>query len=160
MTFLGFSPLLPPAFVVLILSMLVLFATLRLTRLVTTDSLGDWWIRKPLGRWAANHERMTRAAREHTIITMLTEHPDMTDEARRYLEDLAEELDTEDWVSWQGRLISGLYCPYCVGFWIGAAMVILTVVLMPLATLGTLWLVALSILSLSYVVGHLSAQLD
>lgn len=91
---------------------------------------------------------------------MLTEHPDMTDEARRYLEDLAEELDTEDWVSWQGRLISGLYCPYCVGFWIGAAMVILTVVLMPLATLGTLWLVALSILSLSYVVGHLSAQLD
>lgn len=162
MTFLGFSPALHPIFVVLILSILVLFATLRLTRLVTTDDVGEWFLRGPLGRWATGHERRLRHAREQTLVKVLTEHEgDLTPEAREVLEEMSEQLQDEDrWLSWQGKLVSGLYCPHCVGFWLGAVVVVLTVVLMPLDILGTVWLVVLSILALSYAVGHLSARLD
>lgn len=32
-------------------------ATLRLTRFVTTDKLGDWWIVQPAKQWAYSRER-------------------------------------------------------------------------------------------------------
>ena len=162
MTFLDFSQALHPIFEVVILTILVLLATLRLTRLVTTDDIGEWFLRGPLLRWAKSHERRLRHEREQSLVKMLAEQGgDLTPEARGELEEMSEKLQDEDqWISWQGKLVSGLYCPHCIGFWLGAAVVVLTVVLMPLGMLGTIWLVVLSILALSYVVGHLSARLD
>lgn len=162
MTILGFSPALHPIFEVVILTILVLLATLRLTRLVTTDDVGEWLLRSPLLRWAKSHERRLRHEREQALVKMLAERgSDPTPDARAELEELSEQLQDEDqWISWQGKLVSGLYCPHCIGFWLGAAVVVLTVVLMPLGILGTVWLVVLSILALSYAVGHLSARLD
>lgn len=150
-----------PVLTVLIYAILVLLATLRVTRFVTTDTLGDWLIRTPLGRWAAYHEDLTRNARRQAIVEMYAAHPVLTDRSRRYLEAKADELDDpEAWVSWQGRLVSGLYCPHCVGFWIGALAVVLTVVLLPLPVIGLIWTVLLAIFALSYLVGHMSARLD
>lgn len=34
---------------------LILGATMRLTRLVVTDDLGQWWIRDPLDAWVHEH---------------------------------------------------------------------------------------------------------
>lgn len=162
MTFLDFSQALHPIFEVVILTILVLLATLRLTRLVTTDDVGEWFLRGPLLRWAKSHERLLRHEREQTLVKRLTEHEgDLSPEDREALEEMSEQLRDEDqWISWQGKLVSGLYCPHCVGFWIGALVVVLTFVLVPLGMLGTVWLVVLSILALSYAVGHLSARLD
>lgn len=162
MTILGFSPALHPIFEVVILTILVLLATLRLTRLVTTDDIGEWFLRGPLLRWAKAHERRLRHEREQSFLKMLAEQgSDPAPDARAELEELSEQLQDEDqWIGWQGKLVSGLYCPHCIGFWLGAVVVVLTVVLMPLSILGTIWLAVLSILALSYVVGHLSARLD
>jgi len=65
-------------------AVLVLGATMRLTRLVVADDLGLWLIRYPAYRWS--NERDPRAE------------------------------------TWRAKLVSGLDCPFCVGFWIGAGV--------------------------------------
>ena len=47
--------------------LLVLGATLRLTRLVTTDKLGAWLLVEPAELWAFRHEMARRAAIQVTV---------------------------------------------------------------------------------------------
>lgn len=97
-----------------------LLATLRLTRLVTTDSLGERLIQQPAEQWATANSPV-------------------------------EENSNGD-LPWRMELVSGLYCPACVGFWLG-----LVVLALPDNRL-TRWV--LRGLALNYVVLHVSSQLD
>ena len=40
---------------------LIVGATMRLTRLVVTDDIGEWWIKEPLTTWIHTHKHMTDA---------------------------------------------------------------------------------------------------
>ena len=74
--------------------LLLLGLTLRLTRLVVGDSISWWYLREPAVRWAQRRTGRTGWNEKY--------------EPRL----------------WQERLVSGLFCPYCVGFWIAAATVL------------------------------------
>lgn len=76
--------------------LLLLGLTLRLARLVITDDISQWWIRFPALQWAARHDRQL---------------PPIPGEG--------EEWQSEVWrPGWRSKLVSGLGCPWCVGFWI------------------------------------------
>lgn len=144
-----------------LVAVLVIGATLRLTRLATTDSLGGWLLRNPLGKWAARHERARRMAMRKVIDLTDVTDPEMEMETLHLLNAWEEQLaDTESWISWQGRLVSGLFCPFCVGFWIGLGVLATTVLLFPLGAVWSWWLVLLAGLGLNYLVGHVSAKID
>lgn len=99
--------------------LLALGLALRLTRLITSDTITKWYFREPLSHWAS-----------------------------------AKESDH----SW--RLYTGLECPFCIGFWIGAA------VLGSLALAGgpgeaaDWWRWTAAIFALNYVAAHINARLD
>jgi hypothetical protein len=92
---------------------LTLGATVRLTRLVINDDIGEWWIRDPLDAWV--HQTPARM-RHH-------------------------------------KYVEGLTCPYCVGYWIGAA------VLASHAALGhtRLWRYVMASLTLNEVSAYVYA---
>ena len=99
--------------------------TLRLSRLITSDTITDWWLRSPLDKWA----------------------------------DLKEPV----YPGWRAKLVSGLTCPFCVGFWL-TALVVLSLAVMggPGAegTLALVWRYVALAFTLNYVAGHISARLD
>ena len=111
---------------------LVILATARLTRFVTEDWLGHWWLVEPARRWALARQWQSGHL-----------PPDWEDRD-----------ETEPRV----RLVMGLDCPFCVGFWIGTA-VLLAVVLCP-PPLRPVLRFGLAALSLNYVVGHVSSRID
>lgn len=93
---------------------LVVGATLRLTRLITNDSLGQWWVKGPLDVWMhadPAKERHERALVEHD--EMVRHHgielpaPAAPPPARRLR---------------YHQYLAGLECPHCVGYWIGVAV--------------------------------------
>lgn len=115
----------------------LVLATLRATRFVTTDWLGEWTIVRPLKRWA-----------------ILGDHR----EGRGPVEGSDHEVDLHEG-GWRSKLVSGLDCPFCVGFWIGALML----AVLPLSKVpgvGRLVRYAASALALNYITGHISARLD
>lgn len=100
--------------------LLVVGATLRLTRLIIRDDLGVRLIRYPL---------------EEVLIDRLPER-------RHWLAD-------------------GLSCPFCVGFWIGAAVLGLSLGVAALPSPAHLaWEALLAALSLNYLTAHVGARLD
>lgn len=109
---------------------LIVLATARLTRFVTEDWLGHWWLVQPARRWAMYGTKLRHA--------------------QAYVID-QEWQDTEP-TTWRQKLVKGLDCPFCVGFWIGGAVLLASRI--PLAR----WV--LSVFALNYVVGHLSSRID
>lgn len=109
-------------------------ATLRLTRLVVTDDLGDWTIYRPAERWAIRHDGSQLEYEDH----------------RPALDETA---------GWRSKLVSGLSCPFCVGFWIGAGVLAADAV-----TAGTRlergWRFAKAALTLNYATAHVGSRLD
>lgn len=88
-------------------ALLLTLATARLTRLVVWDEIGQWWIKDPIDRAAEQwwHDRMTEAlqtADGHVGV---------------------REIEPEQ--PWWWKYRSGLDCPYCVGFWLGAGVLAL-----------------------------------
>lgn len=109
--------------------MLVL-SIIRLTRLVTTDEIGQWWIKDPIDRAAEQwYSEQTEA-----------------------LHNLSGEIVREPEQPWWWKYRSGLDCPHCVSFW--AALLVLATRKVPGHRLVT------AALATSYVVGHVSARLD
>lgn len=120
-----------------------LLAVLRLTRLITTDSLGARYVIQPA--------------------------------ARKLLESQTTKTKRATERGGKPSQFSGLFwlnslgCPFCVGYWIGAAVTIVTVAL-ALATaiwsdtawpgVYLFWLLLLTTLALNYVVGHIAIRLD
>lgn len=113
---------------------LVLGATARLTRLVITDDLGLWLIKKPVVEWAS---------RRHPLPVIR--------------EGVTELRGWEP--NWRDKLVSGIDCPFCVGFWIGAGVLGGTMVTRPATRLGRVWRFVLAALSLNYVAAHTGARL-
>lgn len=79
----------------------------RLTRLVVWDEIGQWWIKDPIDRAAGQwwHDKTTEAlqtADGHVGV---------------------REVEPEQ--PWWWKYRSGLDCPYCVGFWLGAGVLAL-----------------------------------
>lgn len=138
---------------------LILLTTLRLTRFITTDTLGGWLIADPAHEWADSHEARYRAAREHTINLMRQDHPDADPQLEDWLNKYAATLDDDGPLSWQARLVSGLDCPYCVGFWIGVGVISSYLIARRTGTM-TMWRTAVSTLALNYVVGATAARID
>lgn len=119
---------------------LVLGATARLTRFITTDTLGEWVIDRPLRMWANRSERY--AAHLSPVDPVLLEG----------------EVDPE--AGPRSKAVSGLECPFCVGTWVGyAALASYLLARRRPATLG-LWRFLAAGLSLNYAVGHISSRID
>lgn len=109
-------------------------ATLRLTRFITTDWLGEWVIDKPARDWANSHEAPEVAEGWKSPAT----------------------VDPEN--GWRSKLVHGLECPFCVGFWLGL-LVLITAAVTPRA-LRPVLNVVLGALGLNYLVGHVSSRID
>lgn len=112
---------------------IALLAALRLTRLVTTDWLGEWTIVQPMKAWARRHEGQV----------------DVHEAA-------AQDVGTK---FWRTKMVSGLDCPFCVGFWLTLTCLAFsrTKLPQPAAQIRDLLLKALAG---SYVVGHASSRID
>lgn len=137
---------------------LVTLATLRLTRLVTTDWFGEWTIVRPIKRWAIPHEQQALEDAGRALAADLGfEYTGRTPEAKKAYE--LEEYNPADPFTWQAKLAKGLDCPHCVGFWIGGAVLVAERSLRHTRAGGLLRL-GLSALALSYVTGHISQRLD
>lgn len=74
----------------------LLLAAARLSRLIVTDELGRWLLRDPLTGWA--------------------ERGDGYETVRGHGGTYRQPIE-----GWRTKLVSGLYCPWCVGFWIALA---------------------------------------
>ena len=120
---------------------LVAIATARLTRFVTSDWLGEWTLVRPLKRWAVRAESPM-----HSGPRPAGWDPD----------DREPNPDN----GWRSKLVKGLDCPFCVGFWIGALVLLGEVVTRRWRPLRAVWTFALGALGLNYAVGHVSSRID
>lgn len=114
---------------------LAIGATVRLTRLVVVDEIGEWWFRKPLenaaDRWAVRELARAQAA--------------------------GEEPRTPRWWKYQ----SLWHCPHCTSFWAAVGVLLSGLVLRRLGPVGVgLWRFGTGALAISSIAGHLSAHLD
>lgn len=103
-------------------------ASARLSRLVITDDLGKWWIREPVDR----------AMDEYAAGELLE----------------ADQQGREPQEPWWWKYRSGLDCPFCVGFWLGAAVLVAHRVLP-----APVWRFGVSALALNYVASHIGSRL-
>ena len=125
--------------------LLALGLTARLTRFVVTDDLGGWWIREPAQRWANRHEPTVNGVPVH-----------------RAVESGAVHADGPVPRGWRDKLVSGLDCPFCVGFWLAALVLAsLAVVGGPGADslLAVVWRWVAAVFALNWVAAHLGARL-
>lgn len=178
---------------------LLALATARLTRFVTTDWLGEWWLVRPAKRWAQRHEareieRRSESPRvefdraifgdvvpeEASLLPSASVAPrhgrargrrrkgtrpdvDHVFEEEHYgqpepLPEYSEEPDPDN--GWRSKLVHGLDCPFCVGFWIGGAVLVGEAVTRRAPRLRGAWTLALGALALNYLVGHVSSRID
>lgn len=131
---------------------LIVLATARLTRFVTSDWLGEWWFVGKARAWGERHDKRARRA-EWTAMRDSTPGP-----VPAYAH-WASPRDDEGPRTWQAKLVKGLDCPFCVGFWIGAGVLVLDS-LVGRGPLRPLWALGLTAFSLNYLVGHISARID
>lgn len=82
----------------------LVLASKRLTRLVTTDWLGEWALVRPAKKWAYDRE----GAVDVHLETVITEEGQLVDPTKGF---------------WRTKLISGLDCQWCVGFWTSALVI-------------------------------------
>lgn len=108
--------------------LLVLGLTLRLTRFIITDTLGQWWIQDPVDRAMARYaERKINESK------------------------LTGEAPEEPWW-WKYRV--GLNCPWCIGFWVGVAVVASYL----LWGHNEWWRVVAAMFTLNWVVAHIATR--
>jgi hypothetical protein len=103
--------------------LLLLGATLRVIRMVTTDDIpGQWYIYDPLDRWlhGAPREQWRTYDRLHWQWQAMVadgHNPDTL------VEPLPPPPVGDRHLKWH-RYMEGLGCPFCVGFWLTLAMVL------------------------------------
>jgi len=78
--------------------LLLLGATMRLTRLITSDDLGRWWIKDPLDALFHPRDEMVQDEPGSYTLSRGTAAPRLI-KGHRYL--------------------AGLSCPHCAGTWVG-----------------------------------------
>lgn len=120
--------------------LVLIAASARLTRLITTDDLGQWWVQDPIDRAAQRwYDRQVIRAREARGLVTI----DWDDED--------EEVPQPWW--WKYR--SGLDCPFCIGFWIALGLIAAD---RRLSGRG-LWSLGVQALALNYVAAHAESLL-
>lgn len=140
--------------------LMVVGGTLRLTRLVTSDTLPQWLLIDRLREWSDTAEHAHRLA-WHQTLNRFEEDPDSYDDgAIALLARKRSQLESNEPMSWQARLVSGLSCPHCVGFWIGAIVLLGTWFLAPLPLASLAWGLLLGALTLNYLTAHISSRID
>lgn len=119
---------------------LLILATLRMTRFVTSDYLGEWTLVRRAKAWAVFHD--TQDGNPPPI-------------------GIEEGVDLHSG-GWRSKLVSGLDCPFCVGFWIGALVLLIewATRLPGLRWARPLWTAVLAVFALNEVVGHVSSRID
>jgi hypothetical protein len=150
--------------------LLAVLTTLRLTRLVTTDWVGYWWFRAPAQRWAGRHEvaeiRRRVAAEEdrvngdHTVLPENHAYMNRAGERIGLFEFVTQDYDEKEPWSWQAKLVKGLECPFCIGFWIGVAVLLSLAIARAVPPLLPVWRFFAGTFALNAVVGHVSARID
>lgn len=149
-----------------LMAILILGSTLRLTRLVTSDTLGGWLLRDPADAWAARAERARRIGMVEAVARAADDAREsgipFDSDVAQLVEHWTAQIESNAPITRRGRLVSGLHCPFCVGFWIGAAIVggTAAVIALALGWLTAVWLCLLVALTFNYMAGHLSAKLD
>jgi hypothetical protein len=93
---------------------LLVIATSRAIRFVTEDDLGEWLIQRPVRRWANRHDRAGEYIQHR-------DRPDLIDA-------MAAGTAVEPDFGWRSKLASGADCPWCIGLWIGGAILATEVV--------------------------------
>lgn len=84
---------------------LLAFAAKRLTRLVTTDWIGEWMLVRPAKKWAYKYDGPV----DVHVSTVVGPEWTIVDPSRGY---------------WRTKLISGLDCDWCVGVWAAVLLVL------------------------------------
>lgn len=127
---------------------LVALAALRATRFITSDKLGEWWLVGPAKRWAARREVPddVRADLEKRFSHEIRDNAPVANPPARW--------------GWRSKLVSGLDCPFCVGFWVVAAALLAEVATRRVRPLRALWTFVAGVAAMNYVTGHVSSRLD
>ena len=115
--------------------LLILGATLRLTRLAVVDDLGVWWLQDPITRWAVSREGST-----------------VTYEDGSYAADPDR--------GWRNKLAEGTTCGFCIGFWIGCLVIGSWLIASHTDTLTFAWRIGALAFTLNYLAGHISGRMD
>lgn len=156
---------------------LAALATGRLMRLLSQDMIGEWTIVRPIKAWATKYEWPRYAAEiayrrkvaEQNRREELSDVPLPNDVTRRSMikqsgdeaeQAYRESYDEKDPYTWQAKLASGLECPFCAGFWVGAAVLGSLLVARRFPTLLPVWRFAAGTLALNYCTAHVSSRLD
>ncbi len=121
-------------------AVVLVLAAARATRFFTSDTLGEWTIVGPAKRWAFRND------------------PGVPDDFRDLVDD-PQPTPEPRW-GWRSKLTKGLDCPFCIGFWMGALVLLGEVTLGRIPGVRHLWRFGVSAFALNYVAGHLSARLD
>lgn len=143
--------------------LLAALATLRLTRFITSDYLGEWAIVAPLKRWAVRDViAPTAASAEQKQAIENAKRIALDEDGTEERDNLIEYGSQGPHASKRARLVKGLDCPFCVGFWIGALVLLGEVAtrLRPLRWARPFWTFTLGALGLNYIVGHISSRID
>lgn len=134
---------------------LLTLAALRATRFFTSDKLGEWWVLGRAKAWAYRREAQGQevSGRQLTAVQVAQL---ATNSAQR-----GEPVPTPPpaW-GWRSKLVSGLDCPFCVGFWAGVLVLLGDVLTRRVPLLRGLWTFAAGALALNYATGHVSSRLD
>lgn len=125
---------------------LVLGLTMRLTRFVVADELGELWIKDPLDRAAHRWwtRETTKVKSRRNALRRMGHNEDLV---------LSRVPDLEQ--PWWWKYRSGLDCPFCVGFWIGTAVLASEAV----AGRSRWWKFGAAAFTLNEVAAHLGARL-
>lgn len=135
---------------------LLTLATLRATRFITSDWLGEWALVSKARAWAARHEETARRALYEEMRADIAPRP------LPPYDHWAPADDEDGHRSWQAKLVKGLDCGYCWGYWAGVLILAgeLATRTRPLRWTRPLWNAFLATFALNYVVGHIWEKLD
>lgn len=147
------------------LLLLALF-TLRLSRLVTSDHLGRWFIQEPADEWADRatllEEGRRLASERESLIAAGVDPAELDVPLAPETEGGEEWFDDDEPQDWRHRLVEGVKCAFCEGFWLGLLAILSLVAVRDWWPDNPVewWRLTVAPFALNYVVGHVSARLD
>lgn len=128
----------------LIKPLIIGLATARLMRFMTTDTLGEWTVVGPLKMWAWRKEGKTLQGQRDALAQLEAGDPVDTPPAGN---------------GWRSKLVEGLDCPFCMGFWLGLVVLVASTLTRVPVIGPVVKLLGLG-LALNYVAAHISSRVD